>query len=47
MKYGRTCYQEKDNSSESSPGADIPKGTLKAILKEAGIPLEDFLRLLD
>ncbi|MGV8174699.1 MAG: type II toxin-antitoxin system HicA family toxin [Methanothrix sp.] len=29
------------------PGADIPKGTLKAILKEAGIPLEDFLRLLD
>jgi predicted RNA binding protein YcfA (HicA-like mRNA interferase family) len=31
----------------SHPGADIPKGTLKAILKEAGIPLEDFLRLLD
>ena len=29
------------------PGADIPKGTLKAILKEAGISLEDFLSLLD
>lgn len=27
--------------------ADIAKGTLKAILKEADIPLEDFLRLLD
>jgi len=29
------------------PGMDIPKGTLRAILKEAGIPLDDFLRLLD
>ena len=29
------------------PGADIPKRTLKAILKEAGISLEDFLSLLD
>jgi predicted RNA binding protein YcfA (HicA-like mRNA interferase family) len=29
------------------PGADIPKGTLKAILKEAGLSLEDFLRLID
>ncbi|MGB7570626.1 MAG: type II toxin-antitoxin system HicA family toxin [Methanothrix sp.] len=26
---------------------DIPKGTLKAILKEAGISFEDFLSLLD
>ena len=29
------------------PGVDIPKGTLKAILKEAGLSLDDFLRLLD
>ena len=29
------------------PGMDIPKGTLRAILKEAGIPLDHFLRLLD
>ena len=28
------------------PGADIPKGTLKAILKEAGLSLEDFLNLI-
>ena len=29
------------------PGNDIRKGTLKAILKEADISLEDFLRLLE
>jgi len=28
------------------PGSDIPKGTLKAILKEAGISLEEFLDLI-
>jgi predicted RNA binding protein YcfA (HicA-like mRNA interferase family) len=29
------------------PGVDIPKGTLKAILKEADIPLENFLKLIE
>jgi len=28
------------------PGLDIPKGTLKAILKEAGLSTEEFLRLI-
>ena len=28
------------------PGVDIPKGTLKAILKEAGLSAEDFLKLI-
>ncbi|MFV9631704.1 MAG: type II toxin-antitoxin system HicA family toxin [Methanosarcinales archaeon] len=27
------------------PGVDIPKGTLKAITKEAGLTVEDFLEL--
>lgn len=27
------------------PGADIPKGTLSAIIKEAGYSIEDFLQL--
>lgn len=27
------------------PGADIPKGTLKAIIKEAGLTLEEFSEL--
>ena len=27
------------------PGADIPKGTLKAIIKQAGISVEEFLEL--
>ena len=27
------------------PGVDIPKGTLKAIIKEAGLTVEDFLEL--
>jgi len=27
------------------PGVDIPKGTLLAILKEAGLSLEEFLKL--
>jgi len=27
------------------PGTDIPKGTLSAIIKEAGYSIEDFLRL--
>ncbi|MFV9631880.1 MAG: type II toxin-antitoxin system HicA family toxin [Methanosarcinales archaeon] len=27
------------------PGVDIPKGTLKAIINERGITLEDFLKL--
>ena len=27
------------------PGVDIPKGTLKAILKEAGLTAEEFLEL--
>ena len=29
------------------PGVDIPKGTLKAILKEADISLERFLKLIE
>jgi len=28
------------------PGADIPKGTLNAIIREAGYSIEDFLQLL-
>jgi Predicted periplasmic or secreted lipoprotein len=28
------------------PGSDIPKGTLKAILKQAGLSVEEFLRLI-
>jgi predicted RNA binding protein YcfA (HicA-like mRNA interferase family) len=31
----------------NNPSADIPKGTLKAILKEAWLSLEDLLRLID
>jgi predicted RNA binding protein YcfA (HicA-like mRNA interferase family) len=27
------------------PGVDIPKGTLKAIINEAGLTVEDFLEL--
>ncbi|RZN38041.1 MAG: type II toxin-antitoxin system HicA family toxin [Methanosarcinales archaeon] len=27
------------------PGVDIPKGTLKAIIKEAGLAVEEFLEL--
>ena len=27
------------------PGVDIPKGTLRAIIKEAGITVEEFLEL--
>jgi len=27
------------------PGSDIPKGTLKAIIKEAGLTVEEFLEL--
>jgi len=27
------------------PGVDIPKGTLKAIIKEAGLTVEEFLEL--
>ncbi|WP_198527397.1 type II toxin-antitoxin system HicA family toxin [Candidatus Methanoperedens nitratireducens] len=27
------------------PGVDIPKGTLRAIIKEAGYSIEDFIRL--
>jgi len=27
------------------PGADIPKGTLKAIIKEAGLTVQEFLEL--
>ena len=27
------------------PGTDIPKGTLSAIIKEAGYSIEDFLQL--
>ena len=27
------------------PGVDIPKGTLKSIIKEAGLTVEDFLAL--
>ena len=27
------------------PGVDIPKGTLKAIIKEAGLTAEEFLEL--
>ena len=27
------------------PGADIPKGTLKAIIKESGYSVEEFVRL--
>ena len=29
------------------PGTDIPRGTLKAILKEAGLSLEEFLELIE
>jgi predicted RNA binding protein YcfA (HicA-like mRNA interferase family) len=29
------------------PGSDIPRGTLKAILKEAGLSLEEFLELME
>jgi predicted RNA binding protein YcfA (HicA-like mRNA interferase family) len=29
------------------PGVDIPKGTLKAVLKEADISLEKFLKLIE
>jgi len=28
------------------PGSDIPKGTLKAILKQAGLSVEEFLKLI-
>ncbi len=28
------------------PGVDTPKGTLRAILKEAGLSLEEFLKLI-
>jgi predicted RNA binding protein YcfA (HicA-like mRNA interferase family) len=27
------------------PGVDIPKGTLKSIIKEAGLTMEEFLEL--
>ena len=27
------------------PGVDIPKGTLKAIINEAGLTIEEFLKL--
>jgi predicted RNA binding protein YcfA (HicA-like mRNA interferase family) len=29
------------------PGTDIPRGTLKAILKEAGLSLDEFLELIE
>jgi predicted RNA binding protein YcfA (HicA-like mRNA interferase family) len=29
------------------PGVDIPKGTLRAILKEADVSLEKFLKLIE
>jgi predicted RNA binding protein YcfA (HicA-like mRNA interferase family) len=29
------------------PGTDIPRGTLKAILKEAGLTLEEFLEHIE
>jgi len=29
------------------PGTDIPRGTLKAILKEAGLSMDEFLELIE
>jgi predicted RNA binding protein YcfA (HicA-like mRNA interferase family) len=37
---------KRSTTIPNHPGVEIPKGTLKAILKQAGISLEDFVQLL-
>jgi predicted RNA binding protein YcfA (HicA-like mRNA interferase family) len=42
------CYNpitKRRTTIPNHPGVDIPKGTLKAIIKEAGLTIEEFLAL--
>jgi predicted RNA binding protein YcfA (HicA-like mRNA interferase family) len=37
---------KRSTTIPNHPGVEIPKGTLKAILKQAGLSLDEFLQLL-
>jgi predicted RNA binding protein YcfA (HicA-like mRNA interferase family) len=37
---------KRSTTIPNHPGVEIPKGTLKAILKQAGISLEDFCAII-
>jgi hypothetical protein len=43
MKYG-TIHKVKNLQQYQIISGDLPEGTLKAILKQAGISVEDFLK---
>jgi predicted RNA binding protein YcfA (HicA-like mRNA interferase family) len=43
-----SLYRAKDNKTVTVPvhfGKDLPKGTLRAIIREAGLTIEEFLNL--
>jgi len=42
MKSGITLIQKEELHS-NHPGADIPKGTLRAIIKKSGYSVEEFI----
>ncbi len=37
---------KRNTTIPNHPGVEIPKGTLKAILKQAGLSIDEFLQLL-
>ncbi len=43
-----SLYRQKDNKTVTVPvhfGKDVPKGTLRAIIREAGLTVEEFTQL--
>lgn len=43
-----SLYRQQDNKTVTVPvhfGKDIPKGTLRAIIREAGLTVEEFVQL--
>ena len=37
---------KRSTTIPNHPGVEVPKGTIKAILKQAGLSLDEFLQLL-
>jgi hypothetical protein len=46
MKFGTTLKLTDELLYLTTPGRDIPKGTLRAIIAQAGLTTKEFIKLL-